>query len=353
MRSKQPTLKDIAREADVGRATLARYLRDPDSVKLKTRQKITKVLLKYNHFFQNSAHLSYEQKVTYFRPISESHFLQSLEKALLSYCSLAGITAKVFYLSAHEDTLIAQIKKAVKESDILIFSIPHTPKIKHYLELFVQQGKKIITVISDISGLSKNAFIGIDNVAAGRCAAHMALSYSAKENPNILILAGDILLDDHKFRQLGFLQYLEQNNIRQTPEILDCKETRANLDEVVIEAIKSYERLDIIYSTPMLNERLYRILKKLNLKRRPIVITHELTKASRKGLMDGYFDLIIMQDADEIAHKTVQVIQALNSGLPLGNNRVIWNKINLITIENMPFDNDQHFLSHLTQNQML
>ncbi len=352
MRSKKPILKDIAIEAGVGRATLARYLKDPHSVKLKTRQKITKVLMKYDHFFQANNPLSYKQTMTYFRPVSKNHFLHSLEKALLSYCTLAGISGKVFYLSSDENTLISQLKKAAKESDILIFSIPHTPKIRYYLELFAQQGKKIITLISDIPGVSKNAFIGIDNVAAGRCAAHMALSYTQKPDPNILILAGDLLLDDHKFRQLGFLQYLEQHNITKTPEILDCKETLANLDEKVIQTIKNHQPLDVIYSTPMLNERLYKILKKLHLTPRPIVISHELTHASRQGLIDGYFDLIIMQDVDEIAHKTLQVIQALNSGIPLENNKVIWNKIHLITIENMPFDNNQHLLDHLSLNQM-
>lgn len=352
MYSKKTTLKEIAKEADVGRATLARYLKDPDSVKLKTRQKITKILMKYRYFSQNTSSLSYKQRVTYFRPKSESHFLHSLEKSLLSYCALAGIIGKVFYLSSNEDILISQLKKAAEESDILIFSIPHTPKIKHYLELFIQQGKKIITLISDIPGLSKSTFIGIDNVAAGRCAAHMALSYAQNKDPNILILAGDLLLDDHKFRQLGFLQYLEQNNVTKTPNILDCKETRANLDGKVIEAIKDCRSLEIIYSTPMLNERLYRILEKIDRNPRPIVITHELTRASRQGLIDGYFDLVIMQDVDEIAHRTLQVIQALNSGFPLENNKIIWNKIHLITIENMPFDNGRQFLDHLGINHV-
>ncbi len=351
MRSKKPTLKDMAQEAGVGRATLARYLKDADSVKLKTRQKITKILLKYNELPHFSPSLGKKQKVVYFRVLSENSFLLSLEQTLLSHLSLAGIEGRSICLSNREDMMISQIKKASEDSDILIFTIPHSPKVRYYLELLAQQGKKIITLISDIPSLSRAAFVGIDNMAAGRCAAHMALKFCKKQNPNILILAGDILLDDHKFRQLGFMQYLEQNQVSEFPKIIDCKETRHNLEAYVMENIQNIKDLDIIYSTPMRNQILYKILKKLNLNPKPVVITHELSFWAKEGLMNGFFDLVIMQDVEEIAYQSLQIIQSLIAGFPLEKNIVVWNKIHLITMENMSFNHFHHIRDYFTKNQ--
>ncbi len=351
MRSKGPTLQEMADEAGVGRATLARYLKEPSSVKKQTQQKIAKIMLKHERHLQSPTHFAHKLKVTYFRLSSRSHFLRSLENALLSQCAMMGIIGNVFTLSSHEDTLISQLNKAAEDCDILILSIPHTPKIRHHLEIFIQQGKKIISLISDIPGLSESNFIGIDNIAAGRVAAHMALSYCGKTNPHILILAGDVLLDDHKFRQLGFLQYLEQKNIAHTPHILDSKENLANLEEYLVKKIQSYQNLDIIYSTPMLNALLLNVIKKARLDPKPYIVTHEFTPASKQGLIEGIFDLVIMQDVEEIAQKTIQVIQALNAHFPIENNRITWNKIHLITVENMPQNMHLPFEDHFNKKR--
>ncbi|AMY70997.1 substrate-binding domain-containing protein [Frigidibacter mobilis] len=85
----------------------------------------------------------------------------------------------------------------------MFFGVDH-PDVRDAVDELAASGKLVLTLISDISGSRRRAYIGIDNLAAGRTAAYL-LAQTAPAGPGTLaIIAATRHYRAHVERELGF-----------------------------------------------------------------------------------------------------------------------------------------------------
>src|SRR5690606_36332555 len=80
--------------------------------------------------------------------------------------------------------------------------------VRRAVDRAVRRGILVLTLVSDLPGSSRRAFIGIDNVAAGRTAASLLGRFCP--SGEVGVVAGSLALSDHRQRLDGFYDVLAE-----------------------------------------------------------------------------------------------------------------------------------------------
>lgn len=81
---------------------------------------------------------------------------------------------------------------------------PETPQLRDAIRWLKQEGLPVVAIVSDLPNCERDAFAGIDNVAAGRTAGFLLGRFIGRRPGKVLVLAGSMLAHDHVERRLGF-----------------------------------------------------------------------------------------------------------------------------------------------------
>lgn len=104
--------------------------------------------------------------------------------------------------------LARALRRLGKRSDaIAFFGVDH-PDVCDEVDTLVAAGKRVITIISDITGSRRHAYIGIDNLAAGRTAAFLLARLNLHLEGKVAIVAATRHYRAHVERELGFQELI-------------------------------------------------------------------------------------------------------------------------------------------------
>ena len=80
-----------------------------------------------------------------------------------------------------------------------------SPDVRAAVDRLVRERIPVVTLVSDLTGSQRHHFAGIDNIAAGRTAASLMGRFLAgRERATVAVLAGSMLVRDHRERLEGF-----------------------------------------------------------------------------------------------------------------------------------------------------
>src|SRR3546814_16876208 len=81
------------------------------------------------------------------------------------------------------------------------------PKVREAVAELADQGIPSVTLVSDLSHSRRSAYVGLDNRAAGRTAAHLIGRFlgPARRGAKVAMLAGSLSYRAHEEREAGFL----------------------------------------------------------------------------------------------------------------------------------------------------
>ena len=186
------------------------------------------------------------------------------------------------------------------------------PEIIEPLKTLRQQGKVIVGLISDLPAEQREAYIGIDNVTAGRTAARLlGLSHAGKRG-RVQLIAGSLEARDHQDRLTGFRDVIGEDFLK--IELLPPVLTRDNADEVggvVSAALTSDPAVTAIYNVGAGNIGLVEAMQHRRPKKRAFCIVHELVSHTRHALENDHLDIVIDQRPDEEIDRALTILKAL------------------------------------------
>lgn len=308
-----PTVHDVAKTAQVSLATVDRVLNSRGGVSAKSVAKV-KAAVAQTGYVRNLAAANLSRRRVYrfcfVIPSSDTGFVALLHAALERERSrLVEKQTLIQIIPTRAFDVPGQVA-ALRDLDCDAVAImaSEVPEILEEVHRLSASGVRVVTLVADLPRSEREAYVGLDNVAAGRTAAEFMGRFTNGKG-SILMIAGALAARDHSERLMGFRQVMRERFDHLT--LLPAVE--GNDDAQTVERLVSdtaaAQSLVGIYAIGAGNRGLVRAVKCLDPK--PVTIVHELTPVSRTGLRDGTIDLVLDQDTSAAVVAAVRIMRDL------------------------------------------
>ena len=314
----RPTIRDVAREAQVSTATADRALNGRPGVRPETVRRVREAADAI--MFRKDIHAANLAKGRGYRliflvPGGDNAFFAALRQA----CAEAALRHRSWRTALEIETVQpldeAAIGAAIERhagADAIAVVAPETPLLIEKAAASIARGTPIINLISSFASLPGSQFIGIDNAAAGRTAGELLVKLAARREGALGILIGSATLRDHAERRFGFEQVVR--GFHPGREIVFLGEGFDDRDRsrgLVRGALEAGIRLAGLYSAGAGNRGVIAALAAVPAAERPVFVGHELTPHMREALIDGIADAVIAQDCTAEVEAAVQLMRGL------------------------------------------
>ncbi|MCF6367875.1 LacI family DNA-binding transcriptional regulator [Rhizobium halophilum] len=322
----KPTVHDIARHAGVSLATVDRVLNGRAGVRGITRQKVEEAIASLGYVRDlAAANLAKGRtyRFSFVLPVNDNSFMIGLKReveAAIGRSAAERTHMDIIEVPAFDAGALVAALEAVmadKPDGVALVAIDE-PRVRACVERLADAGIAIVTLVSDLGASSRHHYAGIDNIAAGRTAGNLMGRFLSKVDDRVGVLAGSMMVRDHRERLEGFLSVLSEDfpQVAILP-VMEARDDAGVAEAMVREALRRHVGLNGIYSLGAGNRGLIRALRDLAAETRPVVIAHELTTSTREALVDGTIDAVLNQDAGHEVRSAIRVLKAKADGLPV------------------------------------
>lgn len=334
------TIRDVAKAAKISTATVDRVLNDRPGVRETTRRRVLEAAaaMGYAHVSAHMAGLDFllpTRPATFMEQMATLLRKASAESLSLNDTNATGIRIHHIDYSKPEqvDRLLGKIKTAT--SGIGIVTLDHI-LIRESLKSAIEHGVPVVTLLSDISSLPHQGFIGVDNRLAGRLAGYL-IGRLARGDGQVSIFTGSQGYRGHEEREMGFRHILRTEfphlQVLQTLETGEDSETGYR---IMTDLLASNGDLRAVYNIGAGSEGIARAIADNGAHPQPTFIAHELSAETKPFLVSGVIDAVIDENLSALAERAVIRLAAAARHRMLGICAA--QDARIITRENFPVD---------------
>jgi len=169
----------------------------------------------------------------------------------------------------------------------------------------------VVTLVSDVPDFQCDAYVGIDNVAAGRTAARLMGNFLGGRRGKIALVAGSMLVRDHVERRMGFEQVIgtDYPQLHCLP-VIEGKDDGRLVEQYLSACLAAHEDVVGVYNMGAGNRGLIEVMSANVARKERVVVAHELTEHTRRALKAGIMDAIIHQDAGHEVRSALRILKA-------------------------------------------
>lgn len=335
-----PTVHDVADYAQVSLATVDRVLNNRGGVSAKTVEKV-KAAVAQTGYVRNLAAANLSRKRVYrfcfVIPAGETGFVALLLAAIESQRQQLVEEQILIQIIQTRPFDVAGQVAALRglECDAVAVMVSEAPEITEEVSRLRAAGICVVSLVADLPRSERQAYVGINNVAAGRTAADF-MGRFLQGRGAVLMIAGSLSSRDHNERMMGFRLVMQERfcGITLLPAV-EGADDASTVERLVLAAAQAQPQsqpLAGIYAIGAGNRGLLRAVKTLG--PRPVSIVHELTETSRLGLREGAFDLVLDQDTVAATAAAIKTMRDLTEGRDLSSD-VGTIRLNLYSRENI------------------
>ncbi|MBZ9990655.1 LacI family DNA-binding transcriptional regulator [Mesorhizobium sp. BH1-1-5] len=335
------TVTDIARSCGLSTATVDRVLNNRPGASAANRQRVMEAAkqLGYLPTLDQVVLPSKPAHLEFFLPIGSNAFMADLAHHIEDYAArlplvascrihnLAGISPGALQSAAENLSL--------KANGVGVIAVDH-PRTRNILRELVDAGIRLVTLISDVPAAPRSAYVGIDNRVAGRTAALLMGRFLSGRTGHLAMVVGSRSYRGHEEREMGFRSVLSE----EFPNLTVSSAAESNDDpdasySATIKALHNEPELLGIYCVGAGRSGVAKALLEVKPRRKPVFICHDLTKETRRYLVDDLADVVIDQNARLIAEQSViRLLGSIASSAPYLTKKFI--EPRLIFKENVP-----------------
>jgi LacI family transcriptional regulator len=305
----KPNYRDIARHAGVGTATVERVLNGRGGVRPELVEKVVVAArtLNYPRKLPDAHRGLLRIEVLMVRP--ETTFYQRLSKAFERIAATLDPLV-IVHRSFAEEMKPEKIAQRIMSTDGaragLILAVPSSPIISAAVETVVERGLPVVHVVTRASE-NKGEFVGIDNYAAGRTAAHFIARMARAEGPVIALCHP--IYQVHRDRIRGFSDYFREHPGPIAFEWLGFgrDEERYSAESLSF-ALEMYPDLVGLYNAGGANSALIHVLRRHRRGQEVLFVGHELTEYTGIALQEGIMDVVLDQAPEAQAQRALDLI---------------------------------------------
>jgi LacI family transcriptional regulator len=320
----KPTVHDIARSAGVSLATVDRVLNSRPGVRNVTRERVEQAISSLG-YVRDVAAANLAKGRTYsfvfLLPSNDNSFMIGLREAVHEAALRSGTertTIRVVDVPPFDAPSLSRALEGLllDRPDGVAFVAVEGEDVHAAVARLRDAGVAVVTLVSDLPGSHREHFAGIDNVAAGRTAGNLIGRFLHGRDGRVAVVAGSMLVRDHRERLEGFLSVLAEDFPRLAIlPVAEARDDPARAAELVSAMLRRYPDVIGLYSLGAGNRGIVRVLRETKPERRPVVIAHELTQTTRAALSEGLIDAVLNQDAGHEVRSAIRVLKAKVDGL--------------------------------------
>lgn len=311
------TVSQIAREAGVSTTTVDRVLNHREGVREKTRTIVMDVAVRLGYFGPHTGSESERVRLDFVLPAGTNSFIRDLRHHIAEIGETYPKAKITIHQVPHFDldsfsTLLLDLRG---KTDAVAIVALDRPEIREAVNMLAKTGVKICTLLSDVFGIPKVGYVGVDNRAAGRLAGLLIGRILRPVNGGkIALFAGSMAYRGHEEREMGFRTILAEEF--EDLEIAVLAEVNEDRDLAYEETLRILAREEIaaIYSIGGGNEGIARALSERGVAKNVVFVAHEVTEISRLLLLNRTMDAVIDQNARVQAREVIKMLMSAVTG---------------------------------------
>jgi LacI family transcriptional regulator len=299
---KKVTAADVARSAGVSPATVDRVLNGRGSVSVDKERRVVEQAIRLGLDRNIRLRPTRTIRIGVAMAHASNPFYESLRLAFaranrLFFASNIQAVVHFFNILALEE-VARTMRQAADDADALIVVAPRHPLIEEVLEK-VGRAKPLITLVTDLPRITRHAYVGLDNLSAGRVAGDLMGRLIGRGGGDVVVVSDVQNIIALEERVVGFRAAMAERH-RQC-RILDVFETGGNREragEFMRDMIVQHQRLAGVYAISTGTLAIGQALEATGRQEAITMIAHELTAHRRRMLLGGIIDAVIDQNPE-------------------------------------------------------
>jgi LacI family transcriptional regulator len=292
---RKPRIRDLAKEAGVGTATVERVLNARGNVSSHTMQRVLLAARKlgYERVLPTPHHALVRIEVILVRPDTEF---------------FSRLSVEFQRLSQHLDRLIV-VHRSFIEEDAPALMARRIRDIAAVQDV-VAGGVPVVLLVSRLNCDGKAFFVGIDNESAGRTAGYFMWMMLRFQRGRILAICHSGIYGTHRQRISGFSQYFEGADAPLCfSYCITGRDSEQETAKVVGNALAQFGDVIGIYNAGGAHKGVERALRAHNKLTKIAYIGHELSPDSRRLLQSDGMCLTIDQMPELQAQRAIEILE--------------------------------------------
>jgi len=337
-------MADIAEAAQVSLATVDRVLNRRKGVKARTVERVLQAALALGYVSESDhARLVHPRppNVAFLLPMGGNPYLRLFGdkvRAIAQSKSRDEPQVRCYFIESFDaDALASAIRHHAGWADGIAFMAIDHPLVREAVEEVSAAGKRIVTIVSDLQHSLRNAYVGLDNQAAGRTAGYLLGRFCRASTGSVALVAGSRNYRAHAEREMGFLGLLEE--LHPGLKVVGMREGHDDRDEnyrLTLSLLEQNHDLVGIYNVGGSSDGIGRALREKGRSGEVIFIGHGLTADTRRLLIDGTMDAVINSDPDVMMTTTLRLFNDLQRGDISNPSMLPPVKMDIVFRENIP-----------------
>jgi LacI family transcriptional regulator len=299
----RPTIKDVARQAEVSAATVDRVLSGRSKVREDTARRVYEAATAIGY---HAAPLIGKRmqadlprlRIGFVLHKERQAFYQEFKRRALRAAELAvGVRGEAlveFAVSQSPGDFIERMDFLVSRGvDVLASTAITHISVADAVARHQDAGVPCFAMLNDFAQGIRQSYIGLNNLKVGRIAAHM-IAATVHQPGKVAVFVGGYRWHGHELRETGFRSYFREHAPGfQVIDTLINLETRQLTYEATLELLARHPDLRGIYCAGGGMEGAINALREARKPGEVSLVVNELTPESRAALADRYASMVI------------------------------------------------------------
>lgn len=301
----------------MSKATIDRVVHRRGNVREETARKVAEAAHRLGYYGSNLIDQQLAVKLPRLRLgfllIKEKQEFYQTFKAELETAAKARddvrASATVHFLASQSPGDFAKAMLEIGEnSDAIACTAVNHHAVTEATEILRQKGKPVLALLNDFAQGTRDHYVGLDNLKAGRLAGWM-IATAVRKPGKVALFMGSNRWQGHELRETGFRSFLRETGTQLT--LLDSVinlETRKLTYETTLALLDRHADLSGICVAGGGMEGAIQALREMRQPGDVALVVNEITTASRAALSDGYVTMVISTPLATLCRETVDLM---------------------------------------------
>ncbi|MFG1922673.1 LacI family DNA-binding transcriptional regulator [Cryptosporangium sp. NPDC048952] len=226
-------------------------------------------------------------------------------------------------------TTLARIRR--RGSDGVILKGPDVPDVVQAVDDLADAGVPVLTLVTDLPGSRRAAYVGIDNQAAGATAAYLISQWLGDRPGDVLLTLSRGYFHGEEQRKAGFRAALGDRSVVEIDNSDGLDRTMRGL----VERLPAGD-LAAVYSVGGGNAAIVEAFGA----HRPVFVAHDLDADNRRLLREGALSAVLHHDLNQDVRRACHLLLRIHGALP-GPVVSMSSNIQVVTPFNVPLPPDR------------